>query len=64
MNIFVAIENKLGLKLTRRGKLVIGWALFAVVFAVFGFLFDATTPEACKVPLEQMSAWCQGFVTQ
>ena len=41
-------------RLTRRGKIV----LAIVVVAIFWWLFDVTTPEQCKVPIEQMSQFC------
>jgi hypothetical protein len=41
-------------KLTNRGKAVI-----AILYFVFwGLLFNATTPDQCKVPVEQMNQWC------
>lgn len=41
-------------RLTRRGKIVLTLAILAVVW----FLFDVTTPDACKVPVEDMPQWC------
>ena len=41
-------------KLTNRGKAVIA-ILFIVVW---GWLLNATTPDQCKVPVEQMNQWC------
>lgn len=42
-------------RLTRRGKIVVG-ILFAVVVY---WAYDITTPDQCKVPIEQMSEWCK-----
>jgi len=41
-------------KLTNRGKAVIV-ILFIVVW---GLLLNGTTPDQCKVPVEQMNQWC------
>ena len=41
-------------RLTRRGKIV----LAIVVMAIVWWLFDVTTPEQCKVPVEQMNQFC------
>ncbi len=41
-------------KLTRRGKIVATLAILALVW----FLFDATTPAECKVPVKEMSQFC------
>lgn len=41
-------------RLTRRGKIVLTLAILAVVW----FLFDVTTPDACKVAVENMPQWC------
>jgi hypothetical protein len=41
-------------KLTNRGKAVIA-ILFIVVW---GLLLNGTTPDQCKVPVEEMNQWC------
>jgi hypothetical protein len=41
-------------RLTRRGKIVV--AIIAV--AIFWWLNDVTTPDECKVPIDQMSQFC------
>jgi hypothetical protein len=41
-------------KLTRRGKIV----LTIVILAIVWWLLDVTTPEQCKVPVEQMNQFC------
>jgi hypothetical protein len=41
-------------RLTRRGKIVV-----AILFiTVWGLLLNATTPDQCKVPVDQMSEFC------
>ena len=49
-----AMEN---IRLTRRGKIVLGIVIAVIVY----WLFDITTPEQCKVPLDEMSQWCKDF---
>lgn len=47
-----AMENA---RLTRRGKIVLG-ILFVIAVS---WLYDITTPEQCKVAIENMSEWCK-----
>jgi hypothetical protein len=42
-------------KLTRRGKIVLG-ILFVIAVC---WLYDITTPDQCKVAIENMSEWCK-----
>lgn len=42
-------------KLTNRGKVVLG-VVFVIVVC---WLYDITTPDQCKVALEEMSEWCK-----
>ena len=42
------------MKLTRRGKIVVG----ILVVSVFWWLFSITTPKQCNVPIEKMSQQC------
>jgi len=42
------------MRLTRRGWIVLGIAFIAFIV----WAFDATTPEECKVPIDQMSQFC------
>jgi hypothetical protein len=42
-------------KLTRRGKIVLGIFTFVVVC----WLYDITTPDQCKVAIENMSQFCK-----
>ena len=44
-------------RITRRGKIVLG-ILFVV--AVY-WAYDITTPDQCKVAIENMSEWCKDF---
>jgi len=52
------VQELMGVKLTKRGRYVVGTMLFVGFLAVWAFLDNATTPEACKVPVEQMSQFC------
>ena len=56
--VFSWIERKTNTRLTRRGRLVISWALALAFLAVFGLANYATTPAECRVPTEQMSQFC------
>jgi len=42
-------------KLTRRGKIVLGIVIAVIVY----WLDDITTPDQCKVAIENMSEWCK-----
>jgi hypothetical protein len=42
-------------KVTRRGKIVLG-ILFVVAVC---WAYDITTPDQCKVAIENMSEWCK-----
>jgi hypothetical protein len=42
-------------RITRRGKIVLG-ILFVVVVC---WAYDITTPDQCKVAIENMSEWCK-----
>lgn len=44
--------------LTRRGRIVRNILLTALFLAAFWLLSNATTPDACKVPVDQMSQGC------
>jgi hypothetical protein len=44
--------------ITRRGKIV----LAIIVIALAWWAFDVTTPNECKVPIEQMSAFCKDLL--
>ncbi len=60
--IFTWVENKLNTRLTRRGRLVIGWAIALAFLAVFALANYATTPAECRVDVEQMSQFCKDLV--
>lgn len=45
-------------RLTRRGKIV----LTIIIFVIVWFLFDITTPSACKVDFEDLPQWCVGLL--
>ena len=42
-------------RLTRRGKIVLSIFIFVVVC----WLYDITTPDQCKVTIENMSQFCK-----
>ena len=42
-------------KLTRRVKIVLGIVIAVIVY----WLYDITTPDQCKVAIENMSEWCK-----
>lgn len=42
-------------RITRRGKIVLG-ILFVVAVC---WAYDITTPDQCKVAIENMSEWCK-----
>lgn len=44
--------------LTARGRLVRNIAVGILALLVFNWLDDVTTPEVCKVPIEEMSQGC------
>ena len=48
-----AMESKA--RLTRRGKIVAGVVFVIIVY----WLYDITTPDQCKVAIENMSEWCK-----
>ena len=52
------VQDLMGVKLNKRGRIVIGTMLFVAFMALWAFLDNATTPEMCKVPVEQMSTFC------
>jgi hypothetical protein len=37
-------------------------AVGVIALALIGWAFDATTPEQCKVPVEQMSGFCKDLL--
>lgn len=52
-------NNNNKIRLTRRGRIVRDIVVFVVVAAITWWALDASTPEACKVPVEQMSHACK-----
>ena len=48
-----AMESKA--RLTQRGMIVLGIFIFVVVC----WLYDITTPDQCKVAIENMSQFCK-----
>ena len=60
--VFTWIENRYGIRLNRRGRLVVGWAIFIGFLAVWALADYITTPEACRVPFEEMSQGCKDLL--
>lgn len=54
------MDNKI--RLTRRGRIVRDIVVFVVVAAVVWWLSDVTTPDACKVSVDQMSHACKDLL--
>jgi hypothetical protein len=52
------VQDLMGVRLNKRGRMVIGTLLFVAFLMLWAFLDNATTPEMCKVPTEQMSQFC------
>jgi len=52
------VQDLMGVRLTKRGRYVVGTALFIAFLALWAFLDNATTPEMCKVATEDMSQFC------
>jgi len=50
------------IRLTRRGIIVRNIAIAILAYLAFAWLNDITTPEACKVPVEQMSYGCKALL--
>lgn len=46
------------MKLTRRGRIVRNLFIVGLLIALFSFLFNVTTPQQCKVPVNEMSQFC------
>lgn len=57
-----AVENWLGVSLTKRGRYVVGTILFLLFLAVFALADHITTPEQCRVPLEEMNNFCKDLL--
>jgi len=53
------VNKKRGRKMKTEAKFIRRRIAVAVIFfAMFGWALDATTPEMCKVPVEQMNQYC------
>jgi hypothetical protein len=52
------VQDLMGVRLNKRGRYVIGTLLFVAFLMLWAFLDNATTPESCKVPTEQMNQFC------
>lgn len=51
-------EHMNDIRLTRRGKIVLGIVVAALSIITYSLLMDIVTPAECKVPFEQMSQGC------
>jgi hypothetical protein len=60
--VFSWLERRYNTRLTRRGRLVVGWAIALAFLAVFALANYATTPTECRVELEQMSQFCKDLM--
>jgi hypothetical protein len=38
------------------------WAVAIILLLTIAWAFDATTPEQCKVPVEEMSNFCKDLL--
>ncbi len=53
------VNKKRGRKMKTEAKFIRRRIAVGLIFlAMFGFALDATTPEMCKVPVEQMNQYC------
>jgi hypothetical protein len=50
------MTNKI--KLTNRGKWVVGITIAIITYLIFSWLYEITTPDTCKVPIDEMSHFC------
>lgn len=48
-----------GVRLTRRGRIVRNIAIGLLLLGALAIIEYVTTPEMCRVPLEQMSQFCK-----
>ena len=57
------VNKKRGRKMKTEAKFIRRRIAVAVIFfALVGWAFDATTPEQCKVPTEQMNQYCVDLI--
>ena len=56
------VQELIGVKLNKRGRYVVGTLLFIGFLLFWALLDNATTPESCKVPVEQMSTFCKDLL--
>lgn len=50
------------IRLTRRGKILVGILVTAGLLALYALGMDLVTPEACKVSIEEMSDACRSLL--
>lgn len=54
--------GKTKVRLTRRGRIVRNIVIGILALLAFHWADEATTPEVCKVPVEQMSQGCKDLL--
>ena len=54
--------GKTKVRLTARGRLVRNIVIVVIAYLAFAWVIDATTPDACKVPVEKMSYGCKALL--
>ena len=50
------------IRLTRRGKIVVGILAAAAMLSLYAIGVDLVTPEACKVSIAEMSEACRALL--
>lgn len=54
--------GKTKVRLTRRGRILRNILIAIIAFLAYAWLNDITTPDHCKVPVEQMTKGCIALV--
>ena len=49
-------------RLTRRGRIVVGIAVAVALVTLYGILSTMLTPEECRVSIEEMSEACRSLL--
>ncbi len=52
----------MNVRLTRRGKIVVGILATLALLLLYGIFGTLTMPEECRVSIEEMSAACQSLL--
>jgi hypothetical protein len=56
------VERLVGFKFNKRGRIVVGWTLFVIFLSLLAYFNHITTPEQCRVPVEEMSTFCKNLL--